>query len=132
LHRMGLVSFSATVVASSNSDGDKEPTRMDASLQLAMAMAPAHRNQYLFSDHYLNELLPDDARWSEALPEAEAFLAWLQTHYAEHQSLLLQYTESQLEDHWFIPILDRLDHVFERRPSIPGLDAGVKWPDYVF
>lgn len=44
---------------------------METSLQLTMGMFSAHRNQYLFSDHYLDNLLPDDPRWSAALPEAE-------------------------------------------------------------
>ncbi|HEY73271.1 MAG TPA: hypothetical protein G4N99_08370 [Thermoflexia bacterium] len=49
---------------------------MNAPLQLTMAITPAHRNQYLFSDHYLNNLLCRDPRWDAALPEAETFLAW--------------------------------------------------------
>jgi hypothetical protein len=102
------------------------------SIQLALDITPPHRNRYLFSDHYLDVLLPNDPRWSAALPEAEAFLAWLHELYAKEQAQLPYYTESQLEDHWFVPILKRLDHVFERRAGVPGLDAGVKWPDYVF
>jgi hypothetical protein len=105
---------------------------MDAPLQLALNLASAHRNQYLFSDHYLNHLLPNDARWAEALPQAESFLAWLQAHYAQEKDQLPQYNENQLEEHWFKPILTRLGHVFEGQASLPGLDAGVEYPDYVF
>jgi len=101
-------------------------------LQLTMAIAPAHRNQYLFSDHYLNNLLPQDPRWDAALPEAEAFLTWLQVLYAKEQDQLADYNEAQLETHWFRPILTRLGHVFEGQAGVPGLDAGVKRPDYVF
>jgi len=105
---------------------------MKAPLQLTMAITPAHRNQYLFSDHYLDNLLPQDPRWVAALPEAEAFLEWLQQLYAQEQKQLAKYNESQLEEHWFKPILAQLGHVFERQASIPGLNDGVKRPDYVF
>jgi hypothetical protein len=105
---------------------------MNVSLQLTIGMGAAHRNQYLFSDHYLNNLLPDDARWSVALPEAETFLAWLQDLYAREQAQLSHYNESSLEDHWFKPILTQLGHTFERQASVPGLEAGVNRPDYVF
>ncbi|TEU19049.1 MAG: hypothetical protein E3J21_04680 [Anaerolineales bacterium] len=105
---------------------------MNIPLQLAMGMYAAHRNQYLFSDHYLDNLLPQDPRWAESLPEAETFLTWLQGLYAREQAQLPNYTESQLEDHWFKPILTRLGHAFERQAGVPGLNAGVKRPDYVF
>ena len=105
---------------------------MNVSLQLTIGMGAAHRNQYLFSDHYLNNLLPDDARWSVALPEAETFLAGLQDLYARDKDQLPEYNEDQLEDHWFKPILTQLSHTFERQASVSGLEAGVKRPDYVF
>ncbi len=105
---------------------------MNASLQLAMSMGPAHRNQYLFSDHYLANLLPGDPRWDEARPEAETFLAGLQTLYSQEQDQLAAYNESQLEEHWFKPILSQLKHVFEPQASVPGLDKDIKRPDYVF
>ena len=105
---------------------------MNVPLQLVMGIAPAHRNQYLFSDHYLDHLLPQDPRWGAAQAEAGEFLAWLQGLYAREQKQLARYTENQLEEHWFKPILAQLGHVFEGQAGIPGLDVGVKWPDYVF
>ena len=71
---------------------------MKAPLQLTMAITQPHSNQYLFSDHYLDNLLHQDPRWAAALPEAEAFLEWLQQLYAQEQKQLAKYTESQLED----------------------------------
>ena len=44
---------------------------MTTPIQLTIGVTPPHRNQYLFSDHYLDELLLQDPRWSQALPEAE-------------------------------------------------------------
>ena len=61
---------------------------MNTSLQLTMGIDAPHRNQYLFSDHYLNHLLPADPRWAEAWAEAEAFLAWLRERYAREQAHL--------------------------------------------
>jgi len=105
---------------------------MNVPLQLTMAITPAHRNEYLFSDHYLDNLLPQDPRWEAALAETGAFLGWLRGHYAEEQNQLADYNEDQLEEHWFKPILRRLGHAFEGQASIPGLNRGVKRPDYVF
>lgn len=48
-----------------------------------------------------------------ALPEAQAFLAWLQDLYRQEQSHLAGYHEPLLEAHWFRPIVARLGHVFE-------------------
>ena len=105
---------------------------MNAPIQLTFGINPAHHNQYLFSDHYLDNLLPYDPRWAAALPEAEGFLAWLQRLYAQEQKQLPKYNENQLEEHWFKPILAQLGHVFEGQASVPGLNDGVKRPDYVF
>jgi len=77
---------------------------MNVSLQLTIGIGAAHRNQYLFSDHYLNSLLPGDARWSAALPEAETFLAWLQDLYAREKDQLPEYNEDQLEDHGMVSL----------------------------
>jgi type I restriction-modification system DNA methylase subunit len=97
-----------------------------------MGMSPAHRNQYLFSDHYLDNLLPADPRWAAGQAEAEGFLVWLRDLYAREQGQLADYNETQLEEHWFKPIFQRLGHVFERQAGVPGLDRDVKRPDYVF
>ncbi len=105
---------------------------MTTPIQLTIGITSPHRNQYLFSDHYLDELLRQDPRWSQALPQAETFFQWLQQRYAQEQAQLPQYNESQLEEHWIKPILTQLGHVFEPQASVPGLDAGVTFPDYVF
>jgi type I restriction-modification system DNA methylase subunit len=99
--------------------------------QLSLSINPPHNNQYLFSDHYLNNLLPQEPIWQNARRETQAFLEWLQDHYARERNQLASYKESQLEDHWFAPILRRLGHVFEGQASVPGLGRGIKYPDYV-
>jgi hypothetical protein len=55
---------------------------MNAPVQLSLAITQPHRNRYLFSDHYLNEILPHDPRWEAALPQAEDLLAWLRFLHA--------------------------------------------------
>ena len=64
---------------------------MTTPIQLTMGIEAPHRNQYLFSDHYLNNLLSGDLRWEEALPEVERFLAWLQDLYAREGDQLPSY-----------------------------------------
>ncbi len=48
---------------------------MTTPIQLTIGITPPHRNQYLFSDDYLDELLRQDPRWSQALPEAVASIS---------------------------------------------------------
>src|SRR5690554_1206792 len=105
---------------------------MSQPLQLSLGVKTAVNNQYLFSDHYLLNLLPQDPRWQEAQEEAADFLAWLQEQYVHEQGQLASYNEAQLEAHWIRPILQRLGHVWEAQASVPGLGEGVKRPDYVF
>ncbi len=100
--------------------------------QLKIGAQAPHLNRYLFSDHYLENILPRDPRWGAALDEAEAFLTWLQAHYADERDQLADYNEDQLRDHWFTPIFAQLGHTFEREATIPGMDEYIKQPDYVF
>ena len=99
--------------------------------QLEMRLSAPYRNRTLFADHYLAHLLPADARWDDASDEAERVLDRLHALYAREADHLDAYNESQLEQHWFQPILHALGHTFEVQPSVPGLEAHVKRPDYV-
>ncbi|NLS80241.1 MAG: hypothetical protein GXY76_23630 [Chloroflexi bacterium] len=98
-------------------------------MQLALGITPALNNQYLFSDHYLGQLLPNDPHRTAALDEAAAFRHWLIGQYGQEQRSLPRYSESQLEEHWVKPILKQLGHIYEPQPPIPGLDGGIKVPD---
>jgi hypothetical protein len=102
-----------------------------AQLPMRLGMAP-YNNQFLFSDHYLDHILTGDPRWEAGLAETEAFLEWLRGLYARERDQLDAYSEAQLEEHWFKPILDRLGHVYETQARVPGLGHGVRKPDYVF
>ncbi|NBD36683.1 MAG: N-6 DNA methylase, partial [Chloroflexi bacterium] len=100
--------------------------------QLSLTMDELYNNQFLFSDHYLDALLPGDPRWEAAREEAAAFRAWLRDLYAREGEYLDDYSENQLEEHWFKPIFERLGHVFETQARVPGLGKGIRRPDYAF
>ena len=71
----------------------------------AVGMGTTHHNRYLFSNHYLENLLAWDPHWPAGLGEAMSFLAWIQDLHAEEREQLSYYNEAQLEEHWFKPIL---------------------------
>ena len=87
-----------------------------------------HRNHYLFSDYYLDHLLPRRLDWQGATSEARAAMKRLQTIYA---AFTPTENEAQTERDWIRPVLEALSHVFEVQPSIATPD-GVRRPDYVF
>jgi hypothetical protein len=99
--------------------------------QISLGLS-SHNNHYLFSDHYLNHILKSDPRWTTAIAAGDSFLAWVTELYQQEQAQLAHYNESQLEAHWFKPILSQLGHVFEGQTAVPGVEAGIKYPDYVF
>jgi type I restriction-modification system DNA methylase subunit len=102
-------------------------------VQPALPIGTPHNNQYLFSDHYLEQILRRDRTvWDVAIPEATAFLAWLRELHGREGANLAAYSESQLEDHWFKPIFDRLGHSWEGQATVPGLEQTIKKPDFVF
>ncbi len=105
---------------------------MDTPLQPALALVPPFNNQFLFSDHYLDSLLPQEPRWDAALPEAQAFANFLSELYTREKKQLPHYNEAQLEQNWLRKIFAQLGHVFEIQASVPGLDAHISRPDYVF
>jgi len=95
--------------------------------QLELAV-PSHRNQHLFSDHYLNEVLPKRLHW-QALQESA------QSVMKEVAAMFERYTpsdnERQTEDGLVVPILKLLGHTFEVQPSLKTSEGSNK-PDYVF
>jgi len=88
-----------------------------------------HRNHYLFSDHYLNELLPRQAVWRDVEAEAEKALAAITALYRQKAAVLPHYNEPQTEEHWIRPVLDILGHVYEVQPPLP---KALGTPDYAF
>ena len=93
-------------------------------------MQPAgrpHRNQGLFSDHYLNVTLPARPDWKALAGEARPVMEGI-------AGLLDSYTpsenEAQVEEDLVRPILRLLGHTFEVQPAL-ATPEGTKRPDYV-
>ncbi|MFP4394046.1 MAG: Eco57I restriction-modification methylase domain-containing protein [Anaerolineales bacterium] len=107
--------------------------RQTKSMQLSIDLGTSpYNNQYLFADRYLDHILTGDERWPAGLAEAEAFLGWLRDLYEHEREHLAAYSEHQLEQVWFRPILAHLGHVWQEQARVPGLGSGIRQPDYVF
>ncbi|HVC80746.1 MAG TPA: hypothetical protein VNL35_09655, partial [Chloroflexota bacterium] len=89
-----------------------------------------HQNHGLFSDHYLNETLPNRLDWQQLSTSAEVTQC-----LTDLRKLLAKYVptsnEAQTEEGLIKPVLEALGHAFEVQPSLdtPGIRTT---PDYVF
>ncbi|HEX5416798.1 MAG TPA: N-6 DNA methylase, partial [Chloroflexota bacterium] len=95
-------------------------------LQPALA-APAHNNQRLFSDHYLDATLPGLAAWHELTDEAAPItrqIAGILDAYKPSAN------EQQTERDLVRPILAALGHTFEVQATL-ATPHGAKRPDYI-
>ena len=103
---------------------------MLSSVQQLARPLEKHRNHYLFSDYYLNTLLPRQPSWREADAEVAQALEALQQLPADKRPLLRPaLSESALEDEWIRPILDLFDHIYHVGASLPSPE-GTRTPDY--
>src|SRR5947199_3932710 len=96
-------------------------------MQLSLTPQP-HRNQQLFSDHYLNNILPKRPDWQMLEVEVRGVLSDLQRLFANYTP---SDKEAQVEEDFIKPVLRQLGHTFEVQPSLETPD-GTKTPDYVF
>jgi hypothetical protein len=90
-----------------------------------------HRNHGLFSDHYLNETLPQRSDWRELADEAKPVMDELKRVFERYGPVRGE-KEARTEKYWVRPVLEALGHAaFEERPSlkVPG---DPQEPDYVF
>jgi len=94
---------------------------------------PAYRNQRLFSDHYLQEILPQSDEWKYMDKQKlnEAF-ARIQSLYQKKSKIIPSLKESQLEEEFIRPILRILGHIYVPHPSIDKVWEGAREPDYAF
>lgn len=84
-------------------------------------------NRGLFSDHYLETVVPTFNEWTAgAADEEKAALADLWQKAAP----LLGGHEGQTEAHWIRPVLERLGFSFQVQTAVPVPEGGVRWPDY--
>ncbi len=89
---------------------------------------PAHRNQHLFADHYLNEVLPTRTQWQSLKDAASKAMEEIAAIFS---SFIPSDIEAQTEDELVKKILQKLGHTFEVQASLRTSD-GTKTPDYIF
>lgn len=90
--------------------------------------AKIHRNHQLFSDHYLDETLPQRLDWSALSVEAEPVMQQIADYFAQY---VPSDKEGQIERDLIRPILEALGHTFEVQATleVPGPS---QYPDYIF
>ncbi|HJT59404.1 MAG TPA: N-6 DNA methylase [Ktedonobacteraceae bacterium] len=98
---------------------------MSQPVQLPLSAA-RHSNSRLFSDHYLDHILPE--HWGSLRDEAARVMQQLQQRYAQFTP---SSNEAQTEDDWIKPILHILGHTFEVQAPLKVPD-GTQRPDYLF
>ena len=91
-------------------------------------MPAPFKNRRLFSDHYLEEVLPTLELWRVDLEELAGIQAELRTEYQAVQQLVTGH-EGQTEEHWIRPILRKLGFYFQVFPAVSTAE-GFRWPDY--
>lgn len=92
---------------------------------------PNHLNRGLFSDYYLDEIVPHRPEWLQ-LPKAEIEQVWHDLRTLLDQLNLENLDEAQLENQWVQPVLETLGHHFSVQVKIRYQQTGYRKPDYVF
>jgi hypothetical protein len=107
---------------------DIVPRKQKPLMQPVLASLVKHNNQQLFSDYFLDKILPKEEAWLALSAEAEPVMSALQERFARFAT---HANESQTERDWIQPVLEALGHTFEvqARLKVPG---GSQQPDYVF
>lgn len=94
--------------------------------QLALALGP-YENRKLFSDHFLEELLPTWSEFKDAPSSSLLDDLWLLWN-AERDGLRTA-NEAQTEERFIKPVLERLGFVYTVQAGVPTA-AGHRQPDY--
>jgi Eco57I restriction-modification methylase/TaqI-like C-terminal specificity domain len=80
----------------------------------------------LFSEHYLTRRIPETSLWNEDISKD---FQYLQNLYKQKQSILSSLNESQTENEWIQPILERLGFSYIVQTSLRK-SGKVQRPDY--
>ena len=88
-------------------------------------------NRNLFSEHFLDELLPQDESWQVDQDTLNLALQAVSNLHAGREEEWAGSVEAQLERKLVRPVLEALGHRFEVQPSLPTPEA-VHRPDYAF
>lgn len=95
---------------------------------MAQLLLKPHNNHQLFSDYYLDEILPHMLEWEALHDEATTIQTQIAALFAQYKPST---KEAQLEEEFVKPVLRLLGHTFEVQASLKTAD-GTKAPDYVF
>ncbi len=89
-----------------------------------------HANSQLFSDHYLDDILPQHPDWQALTGNAEPIMAAIAAIFKKYKPSETE-KEAQTEERFVRPVLRALGHTFEVQPSLatPGRP---QTPDYIF
>lgn len=90
--------------------------------------AKIHQNHQLFSDHFLDEILPQRPEWLELASLSQPAMEQIADYFANY---IPSDKEGQIERELIRPILEVLEHTFEVQATlqVPGAS---QYPDYVF
>lgn len=94
-----------------------------------LELEATHNNQFLFSNHYLNNRLPRRDEWAQG-NEYEIGLIMEQLQQRWHGIDPDGLNEAQTEERWIKPVLDALGHSYSVQVSIET-PRSVRQPDYV-
>ena len=110
-----------------------QPLQISDRVRMGEKFMAIYRNQMLFSDHYLKEILPQTSEWKYVDREKlEEILIKIQSLYEKKKKIIPLLKESQLEEEFIRPILRILGHIYTPHPSIHKVWEGAKEPDYAF
>ncbi|MDQ5852812.1 MAG: N-6 DNA methylase, partial [Chloroflexota bacterium] len=96
--------------------------------QLPLPTAQLHQNQQLFSDYYLNVILPGRPDWRLMAADARPVMDRIAAIFAAYTP---SSNEAQTERDLVRPVLEALGHTFEVQAALTTPD-GTRKPDYVF
>ena len=85
-----------------------------SAMQLPLVVRP-HSNQQLFSDHYLDAILPRRPEWPLLAAEAAPAMARIEEIFAGYAP---SGNEAQTERELIRPVLEVLGHTFEVQASL--------------
>src|SRR5579872_2720076 len=90
-------------------------------------LGASHQNQRLFSDYYLDHILPE--HWGALEDEAVGVMGQLQEVFDRFTPNASN--EAQTEDDWIKPVLRLLGHTFDVQVPLK-VPNGTQKPDYIF
>ncbi|MCA9887205.1 MAG: class I SAM-dependent DNA methyltransferase, partial [Anaerolineae bacterium] len=96
------------------------------------SLSATHRNNGLFADYYLNEIVPTLTEWDDATLVSQATVAYDELRRLRERIQPESLDEAQLEEQWVKPVLDALNMSYSVQVKVRYRERGHRKPDYVF